>query len=164
VPLTDEALLELAARVGSACRSRGLTLATAESCTGGLITHLLTELPGASTYLRGGLVTYADAAKTSLADVPEPVLDAHGAVSAQVALAMAAGARQRLGSDLAVAVTGIAGPAGGSAAKPVGLTYVAMAHPDGDEVRRYAWTGDRAANKRSSAEAALALLADWLEA
>ena len=161
---TDEELLDLAERVGATCRSEGRTLATAESCTGGLVAHLITEVPGSSAYFRGGLVTYADDIKTALADVPPLVLEAHGAVSAQVAVAMAAGTRRRLGTDRAVAVTGVAGPDGGSAAKPVGLTYVAVADGAGDTVRRHQWSADRAGNKRASAGAALSLVLERLAA
>ena len=164
MPPTDEELLELAERVGATCRAGGRTIATAESCTGGLVAHLITEVPGSSAYFLGGLVTYADRVKTALADVPAPVLEAHGAVSAQVAVAMAEGARQRLGVDLAVAVTGVAGPDGGSEAKPVGLTYVAVADRDGDTVRRHQWSEDRAGNKRASAAAALSLVLERLAA
>jgi PncC family amidohydrolase len=164
VPPTDEELLDLAERVGATCRAGGRTLATAESCTGGLVAHLITEIPGSSAYFLGGLVTYADGVKTALADVPPPVLQAHGAVSAQVAVAMAEGARQRLGVDIAVAVTGVAGPDGGSEAKPVGLTYVAVADRDGDIVRRHLWSEDRAGNKRASAAAALSLVLERLAA
>ncbi len=158
MPPTDDELLGLAERVGVACRSSGLTLATVESCTGGLVAHLLTEIPGASGYFRGGLVTYGNEMKVGLADVPPDTLAAHGAVSAQVAIAMAEGTRRRLGVDLAVAITGVAGPAGGTDAKPVGLTYVAVADQRGDDVRRYVWTEDRSANKRASAAAAMALV------
>jgi PncC family amidohydrolase len=120
-------LVELAGQLQATCVGRGLTVATAESCTGGLVAHLLTEVPGSSAYVRGAIVAYADAVKRAELGVPEAVLAAHGAVSAQVAVAMAEGARSRLGSDLAVAVTGIAGPGGGTEAKPVGLVYVAVA-------------------------------------
>lgn len=161
---TDDELLDLAARVGAACRGAGWTIATAESCTGGLVAHLLTEIPGSSDYVRGGLVTYANAAKVALADVPGPTIEAHGAVSAQVAVAMAEGARRRLDTDLAVAVTGIAGPGGGSEAKPVGLTYVAVADPNGSDVRRFVWSLDRSGNKRASAAAALAFALDRVAA
>lgn len=161
---TDAELLDLAERVGAACRSRNLTLATAESCTAGLVAHLLTEIPGSSEYFRGGLVTYADDLKESLAGVAEEVIRAHGAVSAQVALAMAEGARTRLRADLAVAITGIAGPGGGSADKPVGLTYVALTDERGGDVRRYLWALDRSGNKRASASAALDFVLDRLEA
>ena len=120
--------------------------------------HLITEIAGSSDYFTGGLVTYSNDLKTGLVDVPGDVLEAHGAVSAQVARAMAVGARQRLAVDLAVAVTGIAGPDGGTPAKPVGLTYVAVADADGDDVRRHVWDSDRTGNKRLSAGAALDLL------
>lgn len=163
MPPTDDELLDLAARVGAVCRASGRSLATAESCTGGLVAHLVTEVPGASDYFRGGLVTYANAVKSALADVPAATIDAHGAVSAQVAVAMAEGARRRLGVDIAVAVTGVAGPAGGTDAKPVGLTYIAAADAEGDVVRRFLWTSDRSGNKRASAAAALALVLQRLE-
>jgi PncC family amidohydrolase len=151
-------LVELAGRLGARCMERGLTLSTAESCTGGLVAHLLTEVPGSSAYVRGGIVAYADEVKRAELGVPADVLAAHGAVSAQVALAMAEGVRERLGTDLAVAITGVAGPDGGTAAKPVGLVYVAVAGRGPSEVRRFVWAGDRSENKRSSAEAALELL------
>ena len=155
---SDGALVDLARRVGGALRAGGRRLATVESCTGGLVAHLITEIPGSSDYFVGALVTYSNELKEALADVPADVLEAHGAVSAQVARAMAEGARRRLAVDVAVAVTGVAGPDGGSAAKPVGLTYVAVADPDGIDVRRYLWDGDRTANKRHSAAAALELV------
>ena len=153
---------DLAARLQSRCVRGGLTLATAESCTGGLIGHLITELPGSSAYYLGGVIAYADRIKAGLLEVPETTLLAHGAVSAQVAAAMAEGALRRYGADLAVAVTGIAGPDGGSEAKPVGLTYVAIAGVAGTEVRRHLWHGDRASNKVQSAEATLHLALDRL--
>ena len=155
--MTDP-LVELAGRLQATCLARGLTVATAESCTGGLVAHLVTEVPGSSGYLRGGIVAYADEIKRGLLGVPAEVLAAHGAVSAQVAVAMAQGARARFGTDLAVSVTGVAGPDGGSAAKPVGLAYVAVASSSEPVVHRYLWPGDRGANKRSSAQAALELL------
>jgi PncC family amidohydrolase len=161
-PPTDQELVDLAQRVAMACRERGVRLGTAESCTGGLVGHLITEVPGSSDYFSGAIVTYADEMKVALADVPEPVLEAHGAVSAQVAKAMADGARRRLGVDVVVAVTGVAGPDGGSAAKPVGLTYVAIADADGDDVRRFVWDSDRGGNKRLSAAAALGLVVERL--
>ena len=151
-------LVALAARLGARCVARGLTVATAESCTGGLVAHLITEVPGSSAYLRGGIVAYADDVKRTALGVPAEVLVAHGAVSAQVALAMADGVRHALGADLGVAVTGVAGPDGGSEAKPVGLVYVAVTGLGTPEVRRFQWSGDRTANKRSSAEAALGML------
>lgn len=154
--------VELAARLEARCRARGLTLASAESCTGGLIGHLVTEVPGSSATYLGGVVAYADMVKMALLDVPADTLARHGAVSAQTAVAMAEGVRHRFGADLAVSVTGIAGPDGGSADKPVGLTYVAVADARGHDVRRFAWNGDRAANKLAAASAALELLLDRL--
>ncbi len=153
---------DLAARLQSRCLRAALTVATAESCTGGLLGHLLTEHPGSSGYYVGGIVAYADRIKAALLEVPEAMLRAHGAVSAQVAAAMAEGACRRFGADLGVAITGIAGPAGGSEAKPVGLTYVAVAGVAGNDVRRYLWHGDRSANKAESVEAALRLLLERL--
>jgi PncC family amidohydrolase len=164
VPPTDDDLSGLAIRVGGLCHARGISLATVESCTGGLVAHLLTEVPGSSSYFRGGLVTYANEAKVGLAGVPEETIGAHGAVSAQVAVAMAEGGRRALAVDLAIAVTGVAGPSGGTPAKPVGLTYVAVADASGDEVRRFTWDGDRSDNKRRSAAAALELVAERLTA
>ena len=164
MPPTDEELLDLAERVGASCRAGKRTLATAESCTGGLVAHLITEIPGSSAYFVGGLITYDDDVKTALADVPPSVLDAHGAVSAQVAVAMAEGTRRRLGVDVAVSVTGVAGPDGGSDTKPVGLTYVGIADADGDDVRRHLWSDDRSGNKRASAAAALSLVLERLTA
>jgi len=161
-PPTDEELLDLARLLGAACRERGVRLGTVESCTGGLVAHVITEVPGSSDYFAGALVTYAYEAKVALAEVPPDVLGAHGAVSAQVAKAMAEGARHTLGVDIAVAVTGVAGPDGGTAAKPVGLTYVAIADPHGDDVRRFTWDSDRSGNKRVSAAAALGLVLERL--
>ena len=158
MPPTDDDLLDLARRVGAACRDAGVRLGTAESCTGGLVAHLITEVPGSSDYFIGAIVTYANEVKIGLVDVPADVLAAHGAVSAQVARAMADGARRRLSVDIAVAVTGVAGPDGGTAEKPVGLTYVAVADGDGDDVRRFIWDSDRSGNKRLSAAAALELV------
>ena len=161
---SPDQLVELASRIQDACLAAGLTVAVAESCTGGLIAHILTEVSGSSGYLRGGIVSYSDDAKVALLDVEEDVLRAHGAVSAQVARQMALGARVRLGADLGVSVTGIAGPGGGSAAKPVGLTYVGVADADGVEVRRHSWPGNRSENKRASAGAALELLVAHVDA
>jgi nicotinamide-nucleotide amidase len=164
-PLAELAeLADLAVRLGARCTVLGLRVATVESCTGGLVGHLITEVPGSSAYYVGGFVTYSDALKRETVGVPHDVLAAHGAVSAQVAMAMATGGRARTEADLAVSVTGIAGPDGGTPAKPVGLTYIAVADAVGVSVRRHVWTGDRGENKRLSAAAALALLLERLEA
>ncbi len=154
-------LASLAARLQAVALEHGLSVGTAESCTGGLIGHAITAIAGASDYYRGGVITYSDELKTALVGVPREAIVRHGAVSAQVAVAMAQGARERLGCTYAVSVTGVAGPGGGTEAKPVGLTYVAVAGPTGHEVRRHQWDGDRTANKERSAAAALDLLL-WL--
>jgi PncC family amidohydrolase len=151
-------LVELAEQLQAVCLRRRLTVALAESCTGGLVAATLTAVPGSSGYLLGGVVSYADEAKRDVLGVDPALLAAHGAVSAQVARAMAVGVRERFGADLAASVTGIAGPDGGSAAKPVGLTYVGVADAAGADVRRFVWPGDRAANRRDSVVAVLELL------
>ena len=162
--MADDQLVALAERLQVGCLARGLRLATVESCTGGLVGHLITETPGASAYYVGGFVTYSDELKRALVAVSGEILAAHGAVSAQAALAMAAGGRARTGADVAGAVTGIAGPDGGSSQKPIGLTYVAVADAAGTEVRRHLWSGSRVDNKRASAGALLDLLLERIEA
>ena len=144
-------------------RSRGATVATAESCTGGLLAGRLTELAGSSDYVVGGAVTYADAAKRALLGVPTDLLAAHGAVSEPVARAMAEGARAATGATFALSTTGIAGPGGGTPEKPVGLVYVGCAGPDGTTVRRHEFPGDRATVRGWSVVAALHLLRRALE-
>jgi nicotinamide-nucleotide amidase len=158
------ALVGLAERLQGVCLGRGLSVAVAESCTGGLVAATITEVPGSSAYFLGGVVSYADAAKAALLGVPDAALAAHGAVSAQVAVAMAAGARTRFGAALAVSITGIAGPDGGSQAKPVGLTYVGIAAPGGTDVRRFQFAGDRPGNREAAAQAALEWLLERAEA
>jgi PncC family amidohydrolase len=162
--VAEDPLVALAARLQERCLARGLRVATVESCTGGLVGHLITEISGSSGYYVGGFVTYSDELKRSLVAVPAEVLGAHGAVSAQTAIAMASGGRARTAADVGAAVTGIAGPDGGSAEKPVGLTYIAVADPTGTAVRRHVWTGDRTANKRASAQAVLELLLERIDA
>lgn len=162
--MADDPLDALAARLGELCLALGLRVATVESCTGGLVGHAITEIPGSSAYYVGGFVTYSDALKAGSVGVSQDVLAAHGAVSAQAAMAMATGGRERTGADYAVSVTGVAGPDGGSPAKPVGLTYVAVADAVGVAVNRHVWTGDRSENKRHSAAAALGLLIERIAA
>lgn len=156
--MADPELRELAERLQAVCLRWGLRVAFAESCTGGRVGDALTDVAGSSGYVAGGIVAYEDDAKEALLGVPRSTLVAHGAVSAQVAIAMAEGARSRFATDLAVSVTGIAGPGGATAGKPVGLAYVGLADADGGTVRRFAWDGDREANKAASARAALELL------
>jgi nicotinamide-nucleotide amidase len=158
------ALVPLAERLQGICLGRALTVSLAESCTGGLIAATITEVAGSSGYFLGGVVSYANSAKEGLLDVPAGTLAAHGAVSAQTARAMALGARARFGAALAVSVTGIAGPDGGSAEKPVGLTYVGLASTAGEEVRRLQLAGDRAIIREAAARAALEWLIEAAEA
>jgi nicotinamide-nucleotide amidase len=146
----------LAETLGRELRTRNLRIATAESCTGGLAGSMIAAVAGASDYYRGGVVAYSNEAKTRLLDVSAALIDLHGAVSEEVASAMAAGARAAFGADVAVAITGIAGPGGGSDDKPVGLVYIALAGPDGGlQARRFHFSGDRAAVILRSSLAAL---------
>jgi nicotinamide-nucleotide amidase len=145
------------------CRDRGLTLATAESCTGGMVAGRLTDVPGASDVFVGSVVAYANDVKRLALDVSPDVLERCGAVSAEAAAAMARGARTRLGADVAVAVTGIAGPDGGSPEKPVGLVYLHAAGPDGEVARRLDLPGDRDMIRGRATTAALHLVRRLLE-
>lgn len=149
----------LEARVGALLKVKGSTIGAAESCTGGLVLHRLTNIPGSSEYVLGGVVAYSNAIKMALLQVQETTLAIHGAVSEQVAAEMATGARKVLGVDIALSITGIAGPGGGSPQKPVGLTYIGLAGRDNLLlVRRHVWPGDRESIKAASADAALALV------
>jgi nicotinamide-nucleotide amidase len=144
--------------VGGQLAERGLTLAIAESCTGGLAAELLTRVPGSSRYFLGGVVVYANAVKTALLGVPADLIAAHGAVSAEVARAMAEGVRERLGADLGLAFTGVAGPDGGSAEKPVGLVHWAVASAAGTVLRDRVFIGDRLAIRRRATFAGFDLI------
>jgi nicotinamide-nucleotide amidase len=139
------------------CRARGLRLATAESCTGGMVAARLTDVPGSSDVVLGGVVAYADEVKTAELGVAEALLTAHGAVSAEVAAAMAAGVRSRLGADLGISVTGVAGPGGGTEEKPVGLVHFHVSSPDGEAGRRFSLPGDRETIRARATVAALHL-------
>jgi PncC family amidohydrolase len=151
-------------KVGALLRSRGLTLVTAESCTGGLLGHRITNVSGSTDYYLGGIIAYSDDLKETLLDVAPETLQAHGAVSEETALAMARGARIRLGASLAVSITGIAGPTGGTAEKPVGLVYVGLSAAGGEEDwRRYVFDGDRLSNKERSVDVALELVRQHLQ-
>lgn len=156
----DEETYARAVAVLDAFRARGWTLATAESCTGGLVAGALTEVPGSSDVVDRGFVTYSNAAKMAMIGVPEATLAAHGAVSEATARAMAEGALKAAGVDVAVAITGVAGPGGGSETKPVGLVHFACARRDGTAVhqeRRFGEIG-RAEVRRLSVLQALDLL------
>jgi PncC family amidohydrolase len=158
----DDSRRSLQERVGELLSQPGWTLAVAESCTGGLLGHLITGVSGSSAYFEGGIISYSNEAKERLLGVPHETLVQHGAVSEETALAMARGARRLLGTDVALSVTGIAGPTGGSADKPVGLVYVGLAAEDAELCEKHVWQGDRAQNKALSAEAALDLLLRYL--
>lgn len=149
---------ELQHAVAKALADTRKTLATAESCTGGLVGHLLTEVPGISAHYLGGVVCYSNEAKMRFLGVPEELLLRHGAVSPEVAQAMARGCRNRFGADVAVAVTGIAGPGGGTEDKPVGLVYVCLEHAGGQKLVRFHWGLDRTFTKIGSAKTALNLV------
>ena len=158
-PPTDDELDAAARRLGRALVNRGWQMASAESCTGGLVGHTITQVPRSSEHYVGGIVSYSNAVKEDLLDVPADLIERVGAVSAEVAEAMTTGALARFPvARLALAVTGIAGPDGGSPEKPVGLTYVAAALRDGTAlVERQTWPHDRDGNKRASVLAALDL-------
>jgi nicotinamide-nucleotide amidase len=149
--------------VGEQLLRRGWRVAVAESCTGGLVSSRLTDVPGSSAYMERGAVCYSNRAKTDLAGVPATLIEAHGAVSEPVAIALAAGIRLRAGTDVGLGITGIAGPAGGSDDKPVGTVAVAAAFPDDQEVRTWRFLGDRRQIKFQSSQAALDMLRRRLE-
>lgn len=155
-PVFEEKLKELLIQ-------RRLKIAAAESCTGGLVSDRLTDVPGSSEYFMGGIIAYSYEAKVSLLGVSWDTLNGHGAVSRETVLEMAHGARKLLQVDLAVSVSGIAGPGGGTDEKPVGTTWIGLAGPDGEWARHFVWTGDRVANKLASSDAALLILIDYLE-
>ena len=140
----------------------GLTLAVAESCTGGLVGHRITDVPGSSACFRGGVIAYHDDVKAALLNAPADILAREGAVSEGIAVTMARAVRERLAADIGLAVTGIAGPAGGTPEKPVGLVYVALADAEAAVAERHVWSGDRWQNKERSAEAALKLVKQHL--
>ncbi len=153
----------LAEAVGKRALASGVTLAVAESCTGGLIARQLTDVPGSSAYFERGVIAYSNQAKVELLGVPPEIIEKYGAVSEQVAVAMAQGLLKRSSVQLAVSVTGIAGPAGGTAEKPVGLTFIAAANARTTTAQRYIFSGDRDVNRRRAAAAALKLIFDSLK-
>ncbi len=139
-------------------KRKGLRLTTAESCTGGLVAGAVTAVPGSSAVFTHGFITYANEAKTQMLGVPEAMLAAHGAVSAEVARAMAEGARARSGADYGVSVTGVAGPDGGSAEKPVGTVWFGLAGPGGTTAQHQLFQGDRAEIRAQAVAFAISLL------
>ena len=147
---------------GKLLRNRGLRLAVAESCTGGLIGHRITNIPGSSTYYMGSVTAYAYEAKVRLLGVRWETLEKYGAVSEETVLEMARGVRTALAADIGLAVSGIAGPGGGTPEKPVGLVWIGLSTPEVDEAWRFVFSGDRLQVKEQSAEAALGLLVEHL--
>ncbi len=151
---------DLPREVGETLLAAGLTLAVAESCTGGLLGSLITDQAGSSRYFRGGVIAYADEVKRSELGVPADLLESPGAVSREVAEAMAEGVRSRLGTGVGVSVTGIAGPGAGGTHKPVGLTYIAVASRRGTSSREFRFGGDRTSNRREAATQAMRMVID----
>lgn len=149
--------------VGRLLRERGLSLCVAESCTGGLFAHRITNVPGSSAYFKGGVIAYANEVKEQLLGVREETLRRFGAVSQETAQEMAACARRLLGADIALAITGVAGPGGATPQKPVGLTHIALDAENATVCRKHIWESDRLGNKEHSAEAALQMLEAYLK-
>ena len=157
--MVDEELLN---KVSTNLKKQKFTIATAESCTGGLLSHILTNISGSSDYFDRGIVSYSNKSKIQLLGVPENLLKKYGAVSEQVAKAMAEGFRTKSYVDIGISTTGIAGPTGGTKEKPVGLVYVAISTPDKTIVKKFQFSGDRLQNKESTCNAALQMLLDIL--
>lgn len=150
-------------KIGAILERESLTIALAESCTGGLLASRITDIPGSSRYFMAGLVTYSNGAKTKFLSVPEEIITQNGAVSAIVAEIMASGVRDGTGVDIGLSITGIAGPAGGSPEKPVGTVFMGLATKEGIRAERFLFTGDRRQIRRQATEEALSMLLDYLE-
>ncbi len=154
---------ELENKLHGYLEKRGLKLSTAESCTGGLISHRITNMAGSSAYFTGGVIAYSYEAEAALLGVMWETLNSHGAVSRETVLEMARGARKLFDADIALSVSGIAGPAGGTPEKPVGTTWIGLSTSSGEWARHFLWDGDRKQNKQYSSEAALQFIIDYLE-
>jgi PncC family amidohydrolase len=148
----------LSQEIGEMLRSRRETLAVAESCTGGKVGDMITDVPGSSEYFLGGVISYSNEAKVNLLGVSKATLKAKGAVSEEVAIQMARGVRKRMGATYGIGVTGVAGPTGGSKAKPVGLVYIAVASSNGEVCERNVFKGPRTMVKRAAAKRSLEML------
>lgn len=148
--------------IGEFLHQNGLKIASAESCTGGLVADTITNVPGSSEYFVGGVVAYSYEAKVALLHVSWDTLRTHGAVSRETVVEMARGVRTALGADIGISVSGIAGPGGGMPNKPVGTTWFGLSANDGDWARTFLWQGNRRANKAASAHAALQFVLDYL--
>lgn len=154
--------MSLEQEIGDLLRQRGLTLGAVESATGGLISHLITNVPGSSDYCKGSVTAYSNETKMKVVGVKEATLNKYGAVSAQVAEEMARGGRGVLSVDICIADTGIAGPSGATPGKPVGLFYLGLSHQAGTFSHKHNFQGDREQNKRNAAEAVLLWLKEYL--
>lgn len=157
--LIDNAILK---KIANLLKQKHLTVATAESCTGGLIAHSLTNISGSSNYFDRGIVSYSNNAKIELLGASEEILKKYGAVSEQVAIVMAEGVRIKSNVDIGISTTGIAGPTGGTKEKPVGLVYIAVSTTRNVAVKKFQFTGNRIQNKESTCNAALQMLLDTL--
>ncbi len=155
-------MASLEQEVGNLLRQRGLTLGVVESATGGLISHLITNVPGSSDYYKGSITAYSNEAKIKIVGVKATTINRYGAVSHQVAEEMARGGRRALASDICLADTGIAGPTGATPGKPVGLFYVGLSHQSGTFSQKHRYQGNREQNKRRATEAALSWLKEYL--
>lgn len=153
----------LEVKAGKLLRQQGLRLAAAESCTGGLLGHRITNIPGASTYYVGSITAYAYEAKVRLLGVRWETLETYGAVSRETVIEMARGVRRALAADIGISVSGIAGPSGGTPEKPVGTTWIGLSAADDEQAWHYLWGGDRLQVKEKSAEQALLLLVEYLQ-
>ena len=155
-------MASLEREIGKLLKEKGLTLGVVESATGGLLSHLITNVPGSSDYLKGSVTAYSNEAKVRLLGVASPTIERFGAVSSQVAEEMAAGGRRLLLVDICLADTGIAGPGGATPEKPPGLFYIGLSHRAGTFSRKHQFSGDREQNKRQAADAALGWLREYL--
>lgn len=149
--------------IGTLLKQRGWNISTAESCTGGLVAHRITNVSGSSDYFDSGVITYSNEAKIELLKVPHEIIKTHGAVSGQTAVAMAEGIRSLRHTNIGIGITGIAGPTGGTAAKPVGLVYIALSASGCVECEEFRFTGDREEIKLQASEAALDMIRRFLE-
>jgi nicotinamide-nucleotide amidase len=154
--------MNLEEEVGTLLRRKGLTLGIVESASGGLISHLITGVPGSSDYYKGSVTAYSNEVKIKIVGVKEKTLNQYGAVSSEVAKEMAEGGRKILAVDICLSDTGTAGPAGATPGKPVGLFFIGLSHKDGTFTRKHSFKGDREQNKKSAAEAALSWLKEYL--
>jgi len=155
--------ISLERTVGKLLKNNKLTLSVAESCTGGLVCNRITNIPGSSEYFIGGVIAYSDGIKKNLLNVNKVILEKNGAVSKEAVEAMARGIRTLLHTDIGLAITGVAGPTGGTKEKPVGLVWISLTKEDNVITKKFLWQGNRVNNKEKSAEAAVIMLKEYLE-